>query len=169
MYYLLIVKLSSGFFHRILAFTQANFQPSLSHHFCQRVAINFFIFERFTLVPALNDSQGLGAHTSIIEFYGPDAVKKRLGPMLYTWSHPGRAPSGHRITLQCEKCNCIDSIKVSAVSKKSRCVTHKCYFPDCTFERDYFLPEGAEWVSHAPSKSDSNGAWFKRVFIVAKI
>lgn len=149
-----------------MAFTQANFQPSLSYHFCQRVTINSFIFQRFTLVPALQDSQGLGAHTSVMEFYGPEAGKKRSEPMLYTWSHPGRAPSGHRITLQCSECKCIDSIKISKISKNSRCVTHRCHFPECTFEKEYHLPMGAEWISHAPSKSDSNGSWFKEVFVV---
>ena len=155
----------SGFFLRILAFTQANFQPSLSNHFCERVAINNFIFQRFSLVPALQDSQGLGAHTGIIEFHGPDTGgKKRSKPMLYIWSHPGKAPSGHRITLQCARCKCIDSIRVSKVSKDSRCVTRRCNFPNCTFEEDYRLPEGAEWVSQAPLKSDANGAWFREVY-----
>ncbi len=146
----------SGCFMRIFAYTQANFQPSLSYHFVERLTILSFIYQRYALTPALEDSQTLGAHSGVVEFHSDTR-----NPTLYTWSHPIHAPCGHRIIMQCQECKSLNSFEVEKISKNRRLIKHRCTFQECSFTKEYSLPSNAAWVSHAPAKSDYHGTWFK--------
>ena len=81
------------------------------------------------------------------------------GPTHFTWTHPGTAPAGKAISLQCSRCKCIGTMKRKKTSS-DREILHKCSTDDCAMEIINTIPSGANWVfSKPPVKGDPSGAW----------
>ncbi len=97
------------YFNNIYTFTQANFQPSLSFPFFHRLVLDTFVYDRKAVKYVLNDCQGLGSHTGIMEFTrrrdllvkGSRKMLQITGPTQFTWTHPGVSPAGKAIDMQC--------------------------------------------------------------------
>ena len=156
-----------AYFNHIYTFTQGNFQPSLSFPFFNRLVLDAFVYERKSVKYVLQDSQGLGAHTSVMEFTQQQVMPAKgmrkpytiTGPTHFTWTHPGTAPAGKAISLQCSRCKCIGTMKRKKTSS-DREILHKCSTDDCAMEIINTIPSGANWVfSKPPVKGDPSGAW----------
>ncbi|KJA14720.1 hypothetical protein HYPSUDRAFT_150030, partial [Hypholoma sublateritium FD-334 SS-4] len=146
------------YFNNIYTFTQANFQPSLSFAFFHRLVLDTFVYDRKAVKYVLQDCQGLGSHTGIMEF----TTLRITGPTQFTWTHPGAAPAGKAINMQCIKCKRIGTMKrVKDNSPSNREILHACSTYHCDTEIMYTIPAGVNWVlGKAPVDGDSSGAWF---------
>jgi len=151
-------------FSHIYAYTQSDFQPSLSFPFCQKLMVNFFIHGRDSVHTVLQDSQSLGSHTSVMEFTASSPSNPSAQPNFYAWSHAAKSPMGIRVKPQC-KCKRMESIRITT-TENPYTVTHRCTAKLCQDTNVYTLPAGASWVGNPPSKSPQ-GAWFVMPWIIS--
>jgi len=147
------VDFSRQVFEKILCFTQADFQPSVTHKFFMDWALSHFIHERRSLSTFLMDHQTLGAHTDIIQFQNKMTTTFR-------WTHPGIRPFGESVvTRQCPNGECNRLKMVSpTVSRNGMNIRLQCEV--CHEEATYTFPTDWAWVDGAPVKGDhGQGAW----------
>ncbi len=112
-------------FSHIYAYTQSDFQPSLTFPFCQRLMINYFIYGRDSVHTSLQDSQSLGSHTGLMEFT-PSLFSKtpNTSPNFYAWSHASKSPMGIRVSPQCT-CKRMETIVITATNRPPYQITHR--------------------------------------------
>ena len=89
-------------FSKIIGFTQ-HFQPFFSSWFLMDLSIQHFIFNCPTLKAVLQDHQGLGAHTDIVEIMATTTTT-------YIWVHQSSHPFGQVYQCQCPLCSCLSTI-----------------------------------------------------------
>jgi hypothetical protein len=110
-----------------------------------------FIFNRPTLKAVLQDHQGLGAHTDVVEITA-------LTTTTFIWVHQSRRPFGHVYQHQCPVCSRLSTD--GPKFKNSDCVYFKCSFSECDGISIFRLPAGARWLYNGPPiKGDSRGTW----------
>jgi len=142
---------SRQLFSKIIGFTQEHFQPFFSSRFLMDLSIQHFIFNCPTLRAVLQDHQGLGAHTDIVEITASTTTT-------FIWVHQGCRPFGHIYQHQCPVCS-----RLSTIGPKfdnSNCVYFKCSFAECPGISIFQLPADAQWLYKGPPiKGDSRGTW----------
>jgi hypothetical protein len=115
------------------------------------LSIQHFIFNRPTLKAVLQDHQGLGAHTDILEITPSNTTT-------FVWVHQSCRPFGQVYQRQCPVCSRLSTIGPKFDIPNS--VYFKCSFAKCDGISIFKLPEGAEWVYNGPPiKGDSRGTW----------
>lgn len=118
------------------------------------LSIQHFIYNRPTLKAVLQDHQGLGAHTDIMEITATTTTT-------YIWVHQSSRPFGHVYQHQCPKCSRLSTIGPKFDGKD--CVYFKCSFSGCDGKSTFRLPEGTRWLYNGPPvKGDNRGAWLVR-------
>lgn len=147
-------------FSHIYAYTQSDFQPSLTFPFCQRLMINYFIYGRDSVHTSLQDSQSLGSHTGLMEFT-PSLFSKtpNTSPNFYAWSHASKSPMGIRVSPQCT-CKRMETIVITATNRPPYQITHRCVAKDCQATNVYELPQGAKWIGGYVPGKNACGNWF---------
>lgn len=118
------------------------------------LSIQHFVFNRPTLKAVLQDHQGLGAHTDIVEITATTTTT-------YIWVHQSCRPFGHVYQRQCPLC-----FRLSTIGPKfdiQGSVIFKCSFPECKGRSIFQLPEDTNWLYNGPPvKGDSRGTWLRR-------
>jgi hypothetical protein len=118
------------------------------------LSIQHFIFNRPTLKAVLQDHQGLGAHTNIVEITATTTTT-------YIWVHQGSRPFGYVYQHQCPKC-----FRLSTIGPKfeGKIYVHfNCSSSKCNGRSTFQLPEGTRWLYNGPPiKGDSRGTWLVR-------
>jgi hypothetical protein len=115
------------------------------------LSIQHFIFNRPTLKAVLQDHQGLGAHTDIVEITATTTTT-------YIWVHQSSRPFGHVYQRQCPLCSRLSTIGPK-FDNQGR-VYFKCSFNKCEGRSVFQLPEGTHWLYNGPPvKGDSRGTW----------
>jgi hypothetical protein len=118
------------------------------------LTIQHFIYNRPTLKAVLQDHQGLGAHTDIMEITATTTTT-------YIWVHQSSRPFGHVYQHQCPAC-----CRLSTIGPKidgTDCVYFKCSFSGCDETTIFRFPEGTDWLYKGPpARGDSRGAWLVR-------
>lgn len=141
----------SGLFHSILAFTQTDFQPSLTFKLFQDIGINHFLYERQSLKYALRDNPGLGAHTGIISFQQGQVNT-------FTWTHRGSCPMGNPITPQCPVCKEVNTRKPNHCLNTDSVSALKC--SKCGRQDHFTRPRNSRWAFNNEKQDDDRGAWY---------
>jgi len=117
------------------------------------LSIQHFIFNRSTLKAVLQDHQGLGAHTDIVEITATATTT-------YIWVHQSSRPFGHVYQHQCPLC-----ARLSTIGPKfdiPGCIYFKCSLTECEGRSIFRLPEGAHWLYNGPPvRGDSSGTWLR--------
>jgi hypothetical protein len=145
--------LGSGFFRKILCFSQVDFQTFFAHSFIMDFALQYFIYDRTNLFPILRGQQELGAHTDVIEFQ-PGKIST------FRWTHHGSRPMGFGIVDQCAGCHYLKTLKPIVIENGAQ-ISLKC--SNCKKNTTYRLPSGWEWINNPPVKGDERGAWIVRI------
>jgi hypothetical protein len=115
------------------------------------LSIQHFIFNRPTLKAVLQDHQGLGAHTNVVEITATTTTT-------YIWVHQGSRPFGHVYQRQCPLCSRLSTIGPKFDNKGG--IYFKCSFTECKGRSVFQLPEGTLWLYNGPPvKGDSRGTW----------
>ncbi|KAF9470183.1 hypothetical protein BDN70DRAFT_943007, partial [Pholiota conissans] len=117
-------------FCKILTFSQAAFQPSLSFRFFQDLALNHYVYSRQNIAHLLPDNTTLGAHTGIVEF-----SKNKCST--YVWSHRGSWPMGIAVSSQCSNCAVLDCVKPQYRKSTDATTVHECSNPKCNWTKPY--------------------------------
>jgi hypothetical protein len=117
------------------------------------LSIQHFIFNCPTLKAVLQDHQGLGAHTNIVEITATTTTT-------YIWVHQSSRPFGHVYQHQCPLCSRLSTIGPK-FDNQGR-VYFKCSFSECNGRSTFQLPEGTHWLYNGPPvKGDSRGTWLR--------
>lgn len=117
------------------------------------LSIQHFIFNRPTLKAVLQDHQGLGAHTDIVEITATTTTT-------YIWVHQSSRPFGQVYQRQCPVC-----LRLSTIGPKfdnQGNIYFKCSFTQCKGRSVFQLPEGTQWLYNGPPvRGDSRGTWLR--------
>lgn len=121
------------------------------------LSIQHFIYNRPTIKAVLQDHQGLGAHTDIVEFTDTTTAT-------YIWVHQSARPFGQVYQRQCPSCSRLSTIGPKFEGKD--CLYFKCSFSACDGRSTFKLPEGTHWLYNGPPvKGDNRGTWLVRKIV----
>lgn len=121
------------------------------------LSIQHFIFNRPTLKAVLQDHQGLGAHTDIVEITATTTTT-------YIWVHQSSRPFGYVYQHQCPVCSRLSTIGPKFEGEDR--VYFKCSFSGCKGRSTFQLPTGTHWLYNGPPvKGDNRGTWLVRKIV----